>query len=97
MYEQYSWTNVRSLTVNNEILLNNLCDEGVSSQSFCWFQTTLRIESNLSGLKMLCHPLMYYDVVLPVNLSEINTMQLQHLHLVTPEPSRTDIVFYIIV
>ena len=29
---------------------------------------------------------MYYDVVLPVNLSEINTMQLQHLHLVTPEP-----------
>ena len=39
--------------------------------------------------------LMCYDVVLPVNLSEINTMQLQHLHLVTPEPSRTDIVFYI--
>ena len=40
---------------------------------------------------------MYYDVTLPVTLSGINTIQLQHLHLVTPEPSRTDIVFYIIV
>ena len=40
---------------------------------------------------------MYYDVVLPINLSGINTMQSQHLHLVAPEPSRTDIVCYIIV
>ena len=32
-----------------------------------------------------------------VTVSGINTIQLQHLHLMTPEPSRTDLVFYVIV
>ena len=34
-----------------------------------------------------------YTTHYSVTLSEINTIQLQDLHLVTPEPFRTDLVF----